>query len=344
MPAGQLRTDLLALADENGIPVEDVLVVRRLPADHRAQRLRLRLRLDPADRRLRHAARPAARRRGRVDRRARAGPRGHRRRAHRHADRRARRRRRGRRCSGGCSPGRGCCAGRAPTSAGDPRGGARCCCSSSPWARCCPRRCRTSCRRQVEARADVHALDLTERPGRVHRDAARPGRRPTSPTPTRPAPGSGSSARTPRSPQRIALAEDWARAAGARDAHAGRHQRLPAAAGRHPDVRRRAARAPPAGSAGRPRLPVARAGRSTTPSCLPGGPPARPAMLLPTPGDRARRRRARPPARLRQRVLRRRRAARAARPGPARRPACGTWSARPTGTRPAGWRCPAPGS
>ena len=57
MPAGQLRTDLLALAERNGTPVQDVLVADASPADDGAQRLRLRLRLDPADRRLRHAAR-----------------------------------------------------------------------------------------------------------------------------------------------------------------------------------------------------------------------------------------------------------------------------------------------
>ena len=52
----------------------------------------------------------------------------------------------------------------------------------------------------------------------------------------------------------------------------------------------------------------------------------------------------RPPARVRQRVLRRRRTARAARARRCGRPACGTWSGPRTGTRPAGWRSRVRGS
>ena len=85
--------------------------LRREPADDGAERLRLRLRLHPADRRLRHGAGPAARRPDRVDRGARARPRLGGRRPHGHPDGRPRGRgRRGgarlagvvaRRCSSG---------------------------------------------------------------------------------------------------------------------------------------------------------------------------------------------------------------------------------------------------
>ena len=136
--------------------------VRRLPADHGAQRLRLRVRVDPADRRLRHGPRPAHRRRGRVDRRPRARPRRQRRRPHRHPHRRPRRRGRGRRCSGGCSP-RGCSAGPEPSRSAT-RGWCPCCCSSSPWAAWSSAPVQNLVSRHVEARADVHALDLTDDP------------------------------------------------------------------------------------------------------------------------------------------------------------------------------------
>ena len=121
--------------------------------------------------------------------------------------------------------------------------------------------------------------------------------------------------------------------------HPRRHQRLPAAAGRHPDLRGRAAGPPSAGLASWC-SPPARRGPEYD-AALPY-----PVVRRPTgdaaadAGHRPRRRRPRPAARLRQRLLRRRRAAGAARPGPARRPASATSSAPRTATRPAGLRCP----
>ena len=131
---------------ENGTPVRGRAGLRRLPADDGAQRLRLRVRLDPADRRLRHRARPAARR----PRSSRSSP-----------------------TSSGTSPTTtssparssarsapaagvararaGCCPRpRAAPPGGRrvarrPAGRARWCCSSSRSAPWCPRRCRTSC-------------------------------------------------------------------------------------------------------------------------------------------------------------------------------------------------------
>ena len=192
---------------ENGTPVQDVLVVRRLPPDDGAERLRVRLRLDPADRRLRHGARPAARRPDRVDRRARARPRRRRRRPDRHADRARSARRRAWPLLGWLlSLGRRCCRRAGADSAGRPAG--RAARSSSciavgtlvvhagaepglPAHR--------GPRRRARPRPDP-------RPGRVHRPCSASWPSPTSPTPTRPPPGSGSSARTRRRPQRIALA------------------------------------------------------------------------------------------------------------------------------------------
>ena len=76
-----------------------------------------------------------------------------------------------------------------------------------------------------------------------------------------------------------------------RDPHPRRHQRLPAAAGRHPDLRRGAAGPPPAGLGRRARLRLPGVGRASTPRSRTRSSGGRPAMLLPTPGHRARRRR-----------------------------------------------------
>ena len=75
MPDGELRTSLMALAERDGVPVDDVLVA---DASRRTTTLNAYvsgLRQQPPDRRLRHAARPGACVRGRVGGRARARPR-----------------------------------------------------------------------------------------------------------------------------------------------------------------------------------------------------------------------------------------------------------------------------
>ena len=56
MEPGPLRTELMALAERDGVPVARRAGRRRVPAHPRGQRLRVRARADPADRRLRHAA------------------------------------------------------------------------------------------------------------------------------------------------------------------------------------------------------------------------------------------------------------------------------------------------
>ena len=95
----------------------------------------------------------------------------------------------------------------------------------------------------------------------------------------------------------------------------------------------------------RPRL-ATRPGSAEYDAALPypGRAPARPAMLLPTPGDRPGRRRPRRAGT----AATARSSARRPRSGCSRprcgRPASGGSSAPRTGTRPAGWRCPAPGS
>ena len=122
MPAGQLRTRPAGAGRGERHPGAGRAGLRRLPADDGAQRLRVRLRVDPADRRLRHGARAAARRRDRVDRRPRARPRGRRTTCSpaRSSARSGRPRRRGR-CSAGCCP-RPAAARRAGAdSPGDPR-------------------------------------------------------------------------------------------------------------------------------------------------------------------------------------------------------------------------------
>ena len=305
---------------------DDVLVADASPADDVAERLRLRLRLDPADRRLRHGARAAARRPDRVDRGARARPRLRRRRAHRHADRRARRRRRRGRARLAALAGGRCCAGRAPTGPAT-RGWSRCCCSCSPSARWSSTPVQNLVSRQIEARADLHALDLARDPAAfiAMQRAARRGN--AGPARARRAVWQLALRLPPdRRPSGSAMARDWARLDAAGDPHPRRHQRLPAAAGRHPDLRRGAAGPPSAGLRGRAGLGLTRARPSTTRRCPIRWSGGRPAMLLPTPGDRPGRRRPRPPARLRQRLLRRRRAAGAARPGAARRRGPAGWS------------------
>ena len=186
MPAGPLRTDLLALAERERHAGAGRARRRRVPADDGAERLRVRLRLDPAHRRLRHGARAAARRR----RSSRSSP-----------------------TSSATWPPTTSSPARSSARSGRPRAWRRSagCCR---WP-CCsagPERTRPAIRgssplvlflmavgtllstplqnlvsRQIEARADVHALDLTARPRRVHRDAARAGRD----QPLRPRPAGG---------------------------------------------------------------------------------------------------------------------------------------------------------
>ena len=145
LPAGELRTDLLALAEENGMPVQDVLVSdasRRTTALNAyvsgfgsTRRIVLydtvleRLPDDEIESIVAHELGHVANRR----------------RPHRHADRRARAGAGGRGAGGwllssdaAAAPGRRGVARAIP-------GSCRWCCSSSPSAPWSPRRCRTWC-------------------------------------------------------------------------------------------------------------------------------------------------------------------------------------------------------
>ena len=72
--------------------------------------------------------------------------------------------------------------------------------------------------RSIESRADRHALDLARAARRVHRRRSAGLRWPTSPTSIRRRSGSGSSGRIPTAPERIAAAREWAGEHGLRGA------------------------------------------------------------------------------------------------------------------------------
>ena len=122
--------------------------------------------------------------------------------------------------------------------------------------------------RHIEARADVHALDLTADPD-AFVDMQRGLAVANLSDPDPPAAwqwffGSadphGSRRRRDRRPRARSWDHGWADQR--RDPHPGGHQRLPAPAGRHPDLRGRAAGAPAAGLGRRPRLGLPGVGRA----------------------------------------------------------------------------------
>ena len=208
---------------------------RRVPPDDLAERLRQRLRRAAADRRLRHAAAQADPARGRARRGARAGPRQARRTCctGRSSARSVRR-------AAVCALSlllrldRRCCAGSVPR-AGRPAGAAAGAVPRGGGARCWSRPLTNLVSRHVEARADVHSLDLTgdvdtfvageQRLSMTNLSDLDPGRwstRCSSPT------------RAGRSGSR------WpASGSGCTGEDAGRHQRLPASPRRHPGLRAR---------------------------------------------------------------------------------------------------------
>jgi STE24 endopeptidase len=75
MPDGPLRSSLLELAERDARARTRRARGRRVAADDRTQRLRVRIRRDPTHRRLRHPAAACRRRRGPQRRRPRAGAR-----------------------------------------------------------------------------------------------------------------------------------------------------------------------------------------------------------------------------------------------------------------------------
>ena len=317
---------------------------RRVAAHPGGQRVRLRARPDPADRRLRHAAARGAAGRGDRRRRARAGPRQGPRRVRRHADRRARRRR-SRWSRSTCSASWSGAAARGPASTRSPsRARSRCWSPSSTVAGLVVRAgagagvpAGRGARRRARAGAD-------RRPGDVRVDAAPAGRG----QPRRPRPAAlGVPVRRshPSTVERMAAARAYAAGRLRRDPHAAGHQRLPAPARRHPGVRAQA-RGPAAGrarwwSTRRPGAGAAKFDaeqpfevvreRTDGAAAHPGG---RPAGGASSPGRTAA---------TRCGSARRRRSG-CSPPGCGGGPAsAGRWR-RPTATRSAGRRCPAPGA
>ena len=183
---GPLRTELIALAARDGVPVRDVLVAdasrRTTAVNAYVSGLGPTRRIVVYDTLLREAT--AGRGDQSSSRTSWATPRtGDV--LDRHADRRARRGRRG----GRALPARLLDAAAAPGRRRldrPSRARSRC---WSPWSRSpgwSPRPVQALVSRRIEARADAHALGAHRRPGHLRGDAAAARRRSTWPTPTRP--------------------------------------------------------------------------------------------------------------------------------------------------------------
>ena len=279
MPEGPLRTSLLQLAREDGVPVDDVLVA---DASRRTSSLNAYVSGIGATRRIvvyDTLVETASPEQVRLDRgaRARATP-------------------RSATCAwgtfAGCDRGgvRGVRAGAARPLAVAARAGPASTRSATAarWP-CCWRwwpllglvagPVQNLLSRRVETRADVHALDLTRDPqGIVEMQRRLVGDEPVRPRPARRW-CSGCSRRTRPARSGIALARDWAGCTTCRfrrdcrgDPHPRRHQRLPAAGGRHRVVRARDGAADGPGPGGRAhRSPARGRGLRRRPG-LPGDP------------------------------------------------------------------------
>ena len=169
LPDGALRSQILRLADREGVHVDDVLVA---DASRRTTTLNAYVSGFGSTRRvvaLRQPRPRPARRPGAVGGRPRARARPARRRRHRLAAG----------CGRGAGRASGCSASRSARSAGAGRWGTRrwCrwCWRCSRSARCWPARSQNAVSRQIETRADVDALRATHDPDGVHPDAARAG-------------------------------------------------------------------------------------------------------------------------------------------------------------------------
>ena len=191
-------------------------------------------------------------------------------------------------------------------------------------------------------RADVHALDLTRDPEAFIEMQRRPGPH----QPQRPGPAGRLAVvlriAPPTAAKRVAFAETG-RSWSAGEPHPRRHQRLPPRQGGIQTFVAGAPGAPAAGHPRRARLRFAGLGRARRRAPYPVVPPAD-EHAAPHTGDGRPGRRPGSPVRLRQRVLRGGGPAGADGAGPAAAGCRHLVGATTTATRPAGRRCPAPGS